>query len=184
MSFNIPKNIPSFSDPHRQLEDKLWPSSGVSSRRAGGPHNSLGAKVEGLFHPDRGSLPMYKDKPYGYPASQRARPVYRRKRTIGILFLLLVGFMWYFGALAGHQERVKGKVAGWGWLKADKGRAKSTADWMKRRERVVEAFELSWDAYARYAWGECLLSSYSRVQDANSNVQATTNTTQSQRPAA
>jgi len=148
MSFNVPKNVPSFTNPQRQLEDKLWPSSGISSRRG------VGAKVDGLLHPNRDALPMYKDKPYGYPASQRARPVYRRKRTIGLLFLLVVGFMWYFGALAGHQEMVRGKVGGWGWLQNDKGKAKSKADWMRRRERVVEAFELSWDAYQRYAWGE------------------------------
>ncbi|KAH8905389.1 endoplasmic reticulum mannosyl-oligosaccharide 1,2-alpha-mannosidase [Coniochaeta sp. PMI_546] len=150
MSFNVPKNVPSFTNPQRELEDRLWPSSGVSSRRAAG---NIGAKVGGILHPERTTLPMYKDKPYGYPASQRARPVYRRKRTVGFFFLLLVVFMWYFGALSGHQEKVRRRVGGWGWLKDDKGKAKSKADWLRRRERVVEAFELSWDAYARYAWG-------------------------------
>lgn len=151
MSFNVPNNVPSFTNPQRDLEDRLWPSSGVSSRRAAG---NIGAKVGGLLHPERTSLPMYKDKPYGYPASQRAGPVYRRKKAVGFFFLVLVGFMWYFGALSGHQEKVRGRVKGWGWLKEDKGKAKSKADWSRRRERVVEAFELSWDAYARYAWGE------------------------------
>ncbi|OIW34901.1 endoplasmic reticulum mannosyl-oligosaccharide 1,2-alpha-mannosidase [Coniochaeta ligniaria NRRL 30616] len=158
MSFNVPKNVPSFTNPQRELEDRLWPSSGVSSRRGGASANntSLGAKVGGLLHPDRNStaLPMYKDKPYGYPASQRARPVYRRKRTVGFFFLVLVVFAWYFGALSGgRQEGVRRRVGGWGWLKEDGGKAKSRADWLRRRERVVEAFELSWDAYARYAWG-------------------------------
>lgn len=151
MSFNVPNNVPSFTNPQRDLEDRLWPSSGVSSRRAAG---NIGAKVGGILHPERTALPMYKDKPYGYPASQRARPVYRRKKAVGFFFLVLVGFMWYFGALSGHQEKVRGRVKGWGWLKEDKGKAKSKADWSRRRERVVEAFELSWDAYARYAWGE------------------------------
>jgi mannosyl-oligosaccharide alpha-1,2-mannosidase len=160
MAFNLPKNVPSFTNPQRELEDRLWPSSGVSSRRGGGNQagGGLGAKVGGLLHPERSALPMYKDKPYGYPASQRARPVYRRKTTVGFFFLLLVGFMWYFGALSGHQDKVRGRVRGWGWLKDDKGKAKTKADWLRRRERVVEAFELSWDAYARYAWGKyCLL---------------------------
>lgn len=153
MAFNVPRHVPSFTAPQRELEDRLWPSSGVSSRRGGGA--SLGSKVGGLLHPERNSaLPMYKDKPYGYPASQRARPLYRRKRAVGFLFLVVVGFMWFLGGLGGHKERIEGRVRGWGWLKDDKGRAKSTADWMRRRERVVEAFELSWDAYSRYAWGE------------------------------
>jgi mannosyl-oligosaccharide alpha-1,2-mannosidase len=107
-----------------------------------------------MLHPERNaSLPMYKDKPFGYPASQRARPLYRRKRIVAVLFLVVFGLMWFFGGLSGHKDRVQGKVRGWGWLKDDKGRARSKADWIKRRERVVEAFELSWDAYSRYAWG-------------------------------
>lgn len=156
MSFNVPRHVPSFTAPQRELEDRLWPSSGVSSRRAGASSSSsLGSKVGGLLHPERSTaLPMYKDKPYGYPASHRAKPVYRRKRTFGILFLLAVALMWFFGAFDGHKDRFEGRVRGWGWLKDDKGSAKSTADWMRRRERVVEAFELSWDAYSRYAWGE------------------------------
>jgi mannosyl-oligosaccharide alpha-1,2-mannosidase len=156
MSFSVPKNVPSFANPQRVLEDKLWPSSGVSSRRGVGSSTGggLGARVGGLLHPDRDSLPMYKDKPYGYPGSQRARPLYRRKRVLGFLTLLVLVFMWYFGFLTEHQEKVRGKVSGWGWLQSDQGKAKSKADWMKRRERVVEAFELSWDAYSRYAWGE------------------------------
>ncbi|KAJ9161957.1 alpha-1,2-Mannosidase [Coniochaeta hoffmannii] len=150
MSFNVPRNVPSFTAPQRELEDRLWPSSGVSSRR--GP--SLGSKVGGLLHPERNaSLPMYKDKPYGYPASQRARPLYRRKRSVGVLLLVVLGLMWFAGGLGGQRDRVQGRVRGWGWLKDDKGRAKSKADWLRRRERVVEAFELSWDAYSRYAWG-------------------------------
>ena len=160
MSFNVPRNVPSFTAPQRELEDRLWPSSGVSSRR--GP-SSLGSKVGGLLHPERNaSLPMYKDKPYGYPASQRARPLYRRKRTVGVLFLVVLGLMWFAGGLGGHKGRMQGRVSGWGWLKDDKGRARSKADWMRRRERVVEAFELSWDAYSRYAWGRYPYTSLSR----------------------
>lgn len=154
MSFTVPRNVPSFSNPQRALEDRLWSSSGASSRRGGNPGGGLGARVGGLLHPEKGALPMYKDKPYGYPASHRARPLYRRKRVLGIVALLVLGFMWYFGALTEHQEKVRGKVAGWGWLQTDRGKAKSKTDWLKRRERVVEAFELSWDAYSRYAWGE------------------------------
>jgi len=44
-----------------------------------------------------------------------------------------------------------GKLNQWGWLAQEEGGKK--VDWLERRERVVEAMELSWDAYERYAWG-------------------------------
>lgn len=44
----------------------------------------------------------------------------------------------------------KGKGS-WGWLQS--GDKVEKIDWLDRRERVVEAFTLSWDAYERYAWG-------------------------------
>jgi len=49
---------------------------------------------------------------------------------------------------------VQGRLRNWDWAREKDGKAKNKADWLKRRERVVEAFELSWDAYERYAWGK------------------------------
>lgn len=155
MSFSVPKNVPSFANPQRALEDRLWPSSGVSSRSS-----KLGRAVGGVLGPERGGggLPMYKDKPYGYRGSQRARPVYRRKRVVGLVVMLVLGLMWWLGG--GEKVGDVGKKVGggsrWEWLKGDetKGKGGKKVDWEGRRERVVEAFELSWDAYSRYAWGE------------------------------
>jgi mannosyl-oligosaccharide alpha-1,2-mannosidase len=74
---------------------------------------------------------------------------------VGLLLLVVVGLVWWSGMFAGHQEKVVSKVGQWGWLGQDKGErgGRGQADGLGRRQRVVEAMELSWDAYERYAWG-------------------------------
>jgi len=44
----------------------------------------------------------------------------------------------------------------WNWLaqEGSNGKRDKKVDWLRRRERVVEAMELSWAAYERYAWGK------------------------------
>ncbi|EAQ93322.1 hypothetical protein CHGG_01557 [Chaetomium globosum CBS 148.51] len=68
MSFAIPKNVPSFSNPQRQLEDHVWGASQSRQRSAaslvGGVQDFLGG---GGGSNSRAGLPMYKDKPYMYP---------------------------------------------------------------------------------------------------------------------
>ncbi|GAB1310399.1 mannosyl-oligosaccharide alpha-1,2-mannosidase [Madurella fahalii] len=158
MSFAVPKNVPSFSNPQRQFEDRLWAaaSSSSSSRQRSTGSSVLGG-VQNLLSPGgRAELPMYKDKPYAYPPGRGRWRMYRRKRTCGLLLLVIAGLVWWTGLFAGHQERAVTKLNQWGWLGQEGsvgGKAKSKADWLKRRERVVEAMELSWDAYERYAWG-------------------------------
>ncbi|KAK6198340.1 hypothetical protein LQW54_010363 [Pestalotiopsis sp. IQ-011] len=135
MSFQLPKNVPSFSNPQRMLEDQSW-GTGTSSSFT-------------RFGNTQQSLPMYKDKPYAYPPSQRSRALWRRKRAVGLVFFLLA-LLYYFGAFSSNHD-AHAQAPSWSWLKSsdpDRG-----ADWSQRRERVVEAFELSWDNYHRYAWG-------------------------------
>lgn len=164
MSFTIPKNVPSFSNPQRAIEDRLWTSSGVtarSSRGGGGGGGGPGAgilgegfdKVGDFLNPNRGTLPMYKDKPYAYPPSSRSRPFYRRKRHMAWFLIIVLGVAYWLGMFAedGYQKMPSLKTAN--WLKGEEAMPKDNIDWLDRRERVVEAFELSWDAYARYAWG-------------------------------
>jgi endoplasmic reticulum Man9GlcNAc2 1,2-alpha-mannosidase len=154
MSFNVPRNVPSFSNPQRQFEDQIWTSSGMTARggpRANGLLDNVQGRVGNFLDPNRNGLPMYKDKPY--PHSQRRKPLYRRKRVLALLGLAIVGVLYYFGFLGDHQE-FGASVRQWTWLR--KGEKGKKVDWLKRRERVVEAFELSWDAYERYAWGRCI----------------------------
>ncbi|EGO53677.1 mannosyl-oligosaccharide 1,2-alpha-mannosidase [Neurospora tetrasperma FGSC 2508] len=156
-SFSIPRHVPSFTDPARQAEDRLW---AAATRQRAGPVAGAGGvlggvqdKVGGFLNPDRRSLPMYKDKPYGYgPGGARPRPLLRKKRVLGLFILVVLGLLWFTGFFDEHHERARAKLGDWGWLSSDT-KARSKADWLKRRERVVEAMELSWDAYERYAWG-------------------------------
>ncbi|GAB0136637.1 hypothetical protein EsDP_00004932 [Epichloe bromicola] len=144
MSFNIPMNVPNFAAPHRNLEDKAWASVARNKVAAGG--GTLGGKISGYFEDDQ--LPMYKDKPYGYSK----RRWWRRKRLISALTLGLLTFLYLTGFIGGRDSRRPStSKSTWTWLGMSK--ASSMADWDQRRKSVVEAFELSWDTYTRYAWG-------------------------------
>ncbi|KAK1752396.1 endoplasmic reticulum mannosyl-oligosaccharide 1,2-alpha-mannosidase [Echria macrotheca] len=163
MSFSVPKNVPSFSNPQRQIEDRLWASSGVTAKRSGiggyrgpgggGVLHDVQGRVGDLFSPNRAALPMYKDKPYAYAPSGRARPIYRRKRVCGLFMVVVLVLVWWTGLFAEHHEKAVIKLGQWGWVNRDSGKAKGKHDWLERRKRVVEAMELSWGAYERYAWG-------------------------------
>ncbi|KAJ9142100.1 alpha-1,2-Mannosidase [Pleurostoma richardsiae] len=155
MSFTVPKNVPSFGNPTRVLEDHLWSSSNAASRPGHRPTSTFsngGILSSFTSASNQNGLPMYKDKPYAYPPSQRPRPLYRKKRVLTFLFLFVVGLFWWNGTFKKHTDEIQSLRSG-GWLKSDDKSTKGKADWGKRRERVVEAFELSWNAYERYAWG-------------------------------
>ena len=154
MSFAVPKNVPSFSSPQRELENKYWGASGVTARSAhsnGGVMSGMQDRMGGLFGENK-DLPMYKDKPYSYATSKRHRPLWKRRRLHGLGLLLLLVLLWFFGVFKDDTvARQKAKDT-WRWLqRPEKGGP--GIDWFDRRERVKEAFELSWDAYERYAWG-------------------------------
>ncbi|KZL73328.1 glycoside hydrolase family 47 protein [Colletotrichum tofieldiae] len=155
MAFNVPKNVPSFSNPQRVLEDRYWGASAVNSRSGRGGNSGIFHGVQGRVEDllgTRGQLPMYKDKPYAHHASRRFRPLWRRKRSILVTLLLLFSGLWFFGFFS-EGSKARESASTWtGWLGASEPTGKKV-DWLKRRERVVEAFELSWDAYERYAWG-------------------------------
>lgn len=158
MSFTIPKNVPSFNNPQRALEDHLWAASGVTARAPGNRGGAGGGiigegigKVEGFLNPNRNTLPLYKDKPYAYPLSQRRRPFYRRKGCMAIALFLVVAVAYWFGFFGEEPYERLPSLKASTWLQAEEG---GKPDWLERRQRVVEAFELSWDSYERYAWGK------------------------------
>lgn len=147
MPFTIPKNVPNFQDPHRRLEDHAWAAVSRRGQSGRGLLSDVQDRMNGLFEADE--LPMYKDKPYG---GGRRRRWYRRKRVLGTLTLLLLLLFYVLGWLPWQSSRPKaarGRSA-WGFMGISKNEA---VDWDHRRAQVVEAFELSWDAYERYAWG-------------------------------
>lgn len=95
---------------------------------------------------------MYKDKPYNYAGSNRPKPLYRRWEIIGGAALGLLTLAYLFGFFSSSPVIEKPGNAGkssWSWL----GGQEPAVDWDERREKVKEAFTLSWDGYAKYAWG-------------------------------
>ena len=111
--------------------------------------NGLSSKLDGFI--DTRELPMYKDKPYNYASSQRSKPFYRRRRVISATILLLFAFAYWFGMFE-PSVRQKSPHFGkktWSWLSG----SEMAVDWDYRREKVKEAFILSWDGYEKYAWG-------------------------------
>lgn len=160
MSFTIPKNVPSFSNPQRELEDRVWGASGVTARSTRGGGGTGGGivgeglvKVGDFLNPNRASLPMYKDKPYGYLKSSRHRPIYRRKRFMAWVLIMVVAVAWWLGLFGkdGYERLPSLRTSD--WLQKEGDGSQVNVDWLQRRDRVVEAFELSWDSYERYGWG-------------------------------
>ncbi|GJN73287.1 mannosyl-oligosaccharide alpha-1,2-mannosidase [Purpureocillium lilacinum] len=147
MSFSIPNNVPNFAAPHRDLEDRAWAAVARRGASGGGILSDVQGKVAGYFEQDE--LPMYKDKPYGYAPSMRRRRWWRRKRVLSSIALGILGLLWLTGFFS-HAKKRKSTSA-WSWIGLSNERGK--ANWDERRQHVVEAFELSWDAYERYAWG-------------------------------
>ncbi|KAH0556675.1 hypothetical protein GP486_005518 [Trichoglossum hirsutum] len=148
MSFSLPHNIPNFADPQRNFEDNRWGSSGtVHGHRSGAVGNRAytnGRNGTGGY-PKGNDLPLYKDKPYAYASSRRKRPLWRRKRVLAGIVLLLGLFYWLELLPSISSKRAM-------WAKG-RSRHSKVLDWNQRRERVREAFTLSWDAYERHAWG-------------------------------
>ncbi|CAH0016323.1 unnamed protein product [Clonostachys rhizophaga] len=145
MAFDVPRNVPNFEANSRDLEDTAWSSlRGNPTRKV---MHEVKDRVNGLF--DKDSLPMYKDKPFHHTPTHRNRRWWRKKRnllgiTLGFIFLLyLLGFFSSSRKEAWTAER------SWPWERPSGG----NVDWDARRKKVVEAFELSWDSYERYAWG-------------------------------
>ena len=141
------------NNPQRNFEDRIW-GSGVTQgqRNSFGGVSSVPGRIGGMF--EQRELPMYKDKPYTYVASRRRKPIWRRKRTfvIGALFMLMATyFLGFFSKQSPTSQQKAGEKGVWSWLKTPE--SKGVVNWTDRRERVKEAFILSWDAYERHAWG-------------------------------
>ncbi|KAF2099205.1 family 47 glycosyl hydrolase [Rhizodiscina lignyota] len=146
MSFSMPRNVPNFQDPARGYEDRAWSGSGSSrfpSVSIGG-HGAASSK----------GLPMYKDKPYNYAASGRRPGWFRKRRLLALVGLVILGWVWWQGALFGARSPAeKGFEAAWKFWGKGTGGSGGDVDWLERRERVKDAFKLSWAAYEQYAWG-------------------------------
>ncbi|KAI9746814.1 MAG: mannosyl-oligosaccharide alpha-1,2-mannosidase, partial [Candelina submexicana] len=151
MSFSLPDNVPAFNNPQRRFEDGRWGSSGrVHGQRNADTVNSVGDRIGGLL--DKRQLPMYKDKPYSYAVSRKQSYFMRRRRVIAGAIVILLGVLYWVGLFSRSAPvSTESGTKAWSWLK--KQPSSVAVDWLERRERVKEAFMLSWDGYEKHAWG-------------------------------
>ena len=136
----------------RSHAEDYWGNLGQPRSQDGHTNGGLGAKLESFM--DKKGLPMYKDKPYNYSGSRKHTPFYRRKRVISGAILALTGLAYWFGIFSPSAVRPKLRdtnKGAWSWL--SNPAASAPVDWDDRREKVKEAFILSWDGYEQYAWG-------------------------------
>ncbi|BDD60582.1 mannosyl-oligosaccharide alpha-1,2-mannosidase [Monascus purpureus] len=169
MSFQ-PQNVPSFPSSQRPLGDGHWranrtpgnsglPGYGLSQTA------SVSNQLSGFFGGSR-TLPMYKDKPYFAP--RRTGPRRYRKIVYSGIGLFVLVIVWYMTGGFGGWDTLGLKSSEatrdadlWSWMQSfggslseggKVGKTKSI-DWEARREKVRDAFIVSWDSYAEHGWG-------------------------------
>ncbi|CRG87969.1 mannosyl-oligosaccharide alpha-1,2-mannosidase [Talaromyces islandicus] len=137
-------------------------SQSQTTTAANSSSNNGGISKINSFFGGRGSgrdLPVYKDKPYFKP--RRTGPDRTRARIIYIMFALFVTTMLYvfWGGWGGPAEIGPSGNVGeelWKWVQTldeDETSTSKHVDWAERRERVKDAFIISWDSYETYGWG-------------------------------
>jgi mannosyl-oligosaccharide alpha-1,2-mannosidase len=144
MSFAIPRNLPNFDAQQRQLEDRVWGSSGRSRHTHGGSNGGASAFSFGGIGKE---LPMYKDKPYNYPASKRRRSL---KIWAVVIVILISTWYFFFGRFGSTAPKVLSGSTSWSKFSSSKKESKT---WSARRLQVVEAMKISWSGYEKHAWG-------------------------------
>lgn len=175
MSFQYHQSNPSFSSSQQVFGNNgHWHAardSRASRLHSGhGTSHSAGIpnKMSSFFDSDR-ALPMYKDKPYFAPRRTGPRR-WRKKALYGAVFVFVVVALWYYGPWSGPwsgfrpRERDTAAIGEelWEWMQSlDEQESisgswslRGPSDWAARRERVRDAFIVSWDGYERHAWGE------------------------------
>lgn len=127
-----------------------------SNQRGGLAGLGLSTKAGGFFENDR-TLPMYKDKPYFQP--RRTAPRRGWKTILTVLAVSTFGLFWFFynsdssATVKIPESKDKGADL-WKWMRTfeDKTPIKNP-DWNARREKVRDAFIVSFDGYEKNAWG-------------------------------
>ena len=153
MSYGVAANGPTFQTAHPSEEDSYWRASNKQSHTNGGlSSNTISTRINDFFSEGQ-RLPMYKDKPHYQPRRQRS--VWRRKRLLGLVSLFTLASLWWIGLLPFARRNGSGRKASaadrWSWLQD--GSYGDSRVWDERRDKVTEAFKISWDGYEKYAWG-------------------------------
>ncbi|SZF03182.1 unnamed protein product [Blumeria hordei] len=97
-------------------------------------------------------MAMYRDKQYDRPPLIWRRSKWKRGLNCWALILILITYtFWKISKRNYDQENLINRK-NWDRLsKAEKHEDSKT--WLERREKVKEAFTMSWDAYHQHAWG-------------------------------
>lgn len=126
MSFALPKNIPNFDSEKRYMENHFWQR-------------------------DQSKLPMYKDKPCRPTTGSTKRSFsdfwqsrnQRKKLGYGMLICAFLYLVYMYGYIISGS--VSDKMP---WPQPGK------EIWEYRQKKVKNAFESSWNAYRKNAWGK------------------------------
>ena len=171
MSFQAPRDKSPFTS-QQPFQNNYWRASrspGTNGLPGYGfsPPTSISNTLNTPLSGDR-TLPMYKDKPYFAP--RRTGPRARRRKIIySGLFLFALLCLWYYSGSGQSEWKTPDGEKGaelWKWVQSfeesepgyDGSSPKKKIDWAARREKVRDAFIVSWDGYATNAWGMCLES--------------------------
>lgn len=182
MSFPPTHSGPGF--PSRPNDSPYWQGSsnhrggyglGTSKESNGG--NGLGHKIHNFLSDGDKALPLYKDKPYMGGRSRKGGALTGKRRVIGAALGGFIFVLWLFGFFSSSKAKGAGldgvsgsagleDVAGgggsiWKWIVKSEQRALggpvSEAEWRERKDKVREAFAISWDGYEKYGWGGFIL---------------------------
>ena len=75
---------------------------------------------------------------------------------IALEVLAVLVTLYLLGAFSESGSKgVAGKANTWAWLN---NKESKNVDWNERRDRVRDAFVISWDAYEKHAWGKNVLT--------------------------
>lgn len=111
----------------------------------------------------QGELPLYKDKPYSHPAATKYTPSKSRSRMLLPIIAALIFIFYVSGGTSRFLKKVDVGNDPEDFLRKHpittsfndmlSDPSVPTETWEDRRERVKDAFKISWQAYEDNAWG-------------------------------
>lgn len=137
-------------------------------QRPGGRRSTLmGEKLNDISNMITGNapqseLPLYKDKPYSHPAATKYTPTSSRTRLILPILAALVFIFYISGGtsrlyphkLENPEKEYQKRPVTTSFNDMLSDPSIATERWEDRRERVKDAFKISWQAYEDNAWGK------------------------------
>ncbi|KAJ5894367.1 Mannosyl-oligosaccharide 1-2-alpha-mannosidase [Penicillium taxi] len=155
----LDEDIMSFQAPHSHPSSySTQPRGALAGLGLTSAGSDLSNRVNNFFENEK-SLPMYKDKPF---APRRTAPRKRWRTLFNILAICALLLLWYYKAslpyISGSISKSKGNdrgVALWNWMQQLKHESASdtVVNWDDCRDKVRDAFIVSWEGYEKDAWG-------------------------------